>query len=204
VRQHAGAALFAIAQLPDAERVAVLAKLPGVGDTAYPLARAIGCLTQASVQPFVDGLQHDAPELLMALAHRHTMNGSALGSTSAVAEAPSPVASAPPAPEASAPPRAPSEAPKPTTPTATPPITEVMRQHAGAALFAIAPLSEAERLAVIDALPGVGNHAYPIARAVGSLTQESVESFLDALQHLEPAIIVTLARRHTPNESAGA
>jgi len=77
MRQDAGTALFAISQLPDVERLAVIAALPGVGDMAHLIARAVGSLTQEAVEPFLDGIQRKAPELLVALARQPTMPGTA-------------------------------------------------------------------------------------------------------------------------------
>lgn len=182
----------------------MIEKLPGLGNEAYPLALWLRNLTLEAVESLLDDLQQLEPEIIVMLARQYSMNGSAVCSTSAVAEPSAPIASAPPNPEGSAPTRASSGEPRSVTPSAPPPITDVMRQQAGAALFAISKLPDADRITAITSLPGVGDIAYPVARGAGHITEGSLDAFIAGLETKAPQILVELARQHGMNGSAGA
>jgi hypothetical protein len=101
-------------------------------------------------------------------------------------------------------PRAPTEPPRPLSPTLLPHVTDAMRKHAGAALLAISKMPDADRIAAITTLPGVGDLAYPVARGVGQITERSVDAFIAGLETKAPEILVELARQHGMTGSAGA
>ncbi len=74
MRKDAGTAILAIAKLPDPDRIAAITTLPGVGDLAYPVARAVGYITEAGLEPFITGLEAKAPEILIELARQYSLN----------------------------------------------------------------------------------------------------------------------------------
>jgi hypothetical protein len=78
------------------------------------------------------------------------------------------------------------------------PVDEAMRNDAGAALWTIAQLDEAERLEVLASLLGVdGSAAAYFSSVIRTMPEEGIGLFIDGLLTTSPQAVAALARHHT-------